>query len=101
MTGHAADEVLKSAPSSAPPADTPPDTFIAVCDLKILEVYDAIWMSHAKELAETGLPIRERSIPIAAGSLAPAHASTQVGSYARRLPVDPQNIAAELVAEAA
>ena len=37
------DEELKSSPESVPPADAPPGTFIAVCDQKTQEVYDAIW----------------------------------------------------------
>ena len=37
------DADLKSAPESVPPADAPPGTFIAVCDQKTQEVYDAIW----------------------------------------------------------
>ena len=37
------DQELKSAPESLPPADAPPGTFIAVCDQKTQEVYDAIW----------------------------------------------------------
>ncbi len=37
------DHELKSSPESLPPADAPPGTFIAVCDQKTQEVYDAIW----------------------------------------------------------
>lgn len=37
------DAELKSAPESVPPADAPPGTFVAVCDQKTQEVYDAIW----------------------------------------------------------
>ena len=37
------DSDLTSAPESVPPADAPSGTFIAVCDQKTQEVYDAIW----------------------------------------------------------
>ena len=37
------DPDLKSSPESVPPADAPRGTFVAVCDQKTQEVYDAIW----------------------------------------------------------
>ena len=37
------DEELKTSPEFTPPADAPPGTFVAVCDQKTRQVYDAIW----------------------------------------------------------
>ena len=37
------DPDLKSSPESVPPPDAPRGTFVAVCDQKTQEVYDAIW----------------------------------------------------------
>jgi len=42
------DEELRTSPESVPPADAPSGTFIAVCDQKTQEVYDAIWTRRKK-----------------------------------------------------